>query len=254
MAKQIYQTRNGVRVTLTAKEIKSYVMKERGWTSEQYSKEYDKLRNRLRAYEEFQRQSGVGVEAQSPASILYFESRARRREGAAYQPSLELQRIKSFPSISSGKALGRALERRSETFARRYAETTDRVFARLIGANPTAAEIGSIRRIVIEDGSRRLATWQDEVRLQQYNELKASMARGEATDEEAALLRSLKIEIVNDYLITNPVKRERALIDLAAKIHARQDAAGRVQASSAIPFGQAVGSDEPIDFDIESYL
>ena len=254
MAKQIYQTRNGVRVTLTAQEIKSYVMKERGWTSDQYSKEYDKLRNRLRAYEAFQRQSGVGVEAQSPASILYFESRARRREGAAYQPSLELQRIKSFPSISSGKALGRALERQSETFARRYAETTDRVVARLIRANPTAAEIGTIQRIVIEDGRRRIATWQDEDRLQQYNELKASMARGEATDEESALLRSLKIEIVNDYLITNPVKRERALIDLATKIHARQDAAGRVQASSAIPFGQAVGSDEPIDFDIESYL
>lgn len=198
MAKQIYQTRNGVRVALSAREIKSYVMKERGWTSDQYSKEYDKLRNRLRAYEAFQRQSGLSVEAQSPASILYFESRARKREGAEYQQSLELQRIKSFPSISSGKALGRALERRSETFARRYAETTNKVFAGLIAANPTAAEIAE--------------------------------------------------------RVTDPVKRERALIDFATKLHARQDAAGRVQASSAIPFGQAVGSDEAIDFDIESYL
>ena len=198
MAKQIYQTRNGVRVALTAREIKSYVMKERGWTSDQYSKEYDKLRNRLRAYEAFQRQSGVSVEAQSPASILYFESRARRREGAEYQPSLELQRIKSFPSISSGKALGRALERRSKTFARRYTETTSKVFAGLIAANPTAEEIAE--------------------------------------------------------RVTDPVKRERALIDLATKLHTRQDAAGKVQASSAIPFGQAVGSDDPIDFDIEAYL
>ena len=198
MAKQIYQTRNGVRVALTARDIKSYVMKERGWTSAQYSKEYDKLRNRLRAYEAFQRQSGVSAEAQSPASILYFESRARKCEGAEYQPSLELQRIKSFPSISSGKALERALERRSETFARRYTETTNKVFAGLIAANPTVAEIAE--------------------------------------------------------RVTDPVKRERALIDLATKLHARQDAAGRVQASSAIPFGQAVGSDEAIDFDIESYL
>ena len=198
MAKQIYQTRNGVRVAFTARDVKAYVMKERGWTPEQYNKEYDKLRNRLRAYEAFQRQSGISVEAQSPASILYFESRARRREGAEYQPSLELQRIKSFPSISSGKALGKALERRSETFARRFAETTNKVFAGLIAANPTAAEIAE--------------------------------------------------------RVTDPVKRERALIDLATKLHARQDAAGRVQASSAIPFGQAVGSDEAIDFDIESYL
>ena len=198
MAKQIYQTRNGIRVALTAQEIKSYVMKERGWTTDQYSKEYDKLRNRIRAYEAFQRQSGISVEAQSPASILYFESRARRREGAEYQPSLELQRIKSFPSISSGKALGRALEHRSETFARRYTETTNKVFAGLIATNPTAAKIAE--------------------------------------------------------RVTDPVKRERALIDLATKLNARQDAAGRVQASSAIPFGQAVGSDEAIDFDIESYL
>lgn len=198
MAKQIYQTRNGVRIALTAREIKSYVMKERGWTSDQYSKEYDKLRNRLRAYEAFQRQSGLSVEAQSPASILYFESRARRREGAEYQTSLELQRIKSFPSISSGKALGKALERRSETFGRIYTETTNKVFAGLIAANPTAAEIAE--------------------------------------------------------RVTDPVKRERALIDLANKLHAKQDAAGRVQASSAIPFGQAVGSDDAIDFDIEEYL
>ncbi len=198
MAKQIYQTRNGVRVALTAREIKSYVMKERGWSSDQYSKEYDKLRNRLRAYEAFQRQSGISVEAQSPASILYFESRASRREGAEYQTSLELQRIKSFPSISSGKALGKALERRSETFGRIYTETTNKVFAGLIAANPTAAEIAE--------------------------------------------------------RVTDPVKRERALIDLATKLHAKQDAAGRVQASSAIPFGQAVGSDEAVDFHIESYL
>ena len=254
MAKQIYQTRNGVRVALTARDVKAYVMKERGWTSEQYNKEYDKLRNRLRTYEAFQRQSGVEVETQSPASLLYFESRARRREGTQYQPSLELQRIKSFPSISSGKALGRALERRSETFARRYTETTNKVFAGLIAANPTAAEIGTIQRIVIEDGKRRIATSQDETRLQQYNAIKESIASGELTDEDAAMLQSLKIEIVDDYLITDPVKRERALIDLAAKLHARQDAEGSVQASSAIPFGQAVGSDEAIDFDIEEYL
>lgn len=198
MAKQIYQTRNGIRVALTAREVKSYVMKERGWTSEQYNKEYDKLRNRLRAYEAFQRQSGVEVETQSPASLLYFESRARRREGTEYQPSLELQRIKSFPSVSSGKALKRTLERRSETFAHRYRDTTDLIFAGLIEANPTAAEIAQ--------------------------------------------------------KVQDPVKREQALKDLAKKLHAKQDAAGRVQASSAIPFGQAVGSDDEIDFDIEAYL
>ena len=198
MAKQIYQTRNGVRVALTARDVKAYVMKERGWTSEQYNKEYDKLRNRLRAYETFQRESGVEVEKQSPASLLYFESRARRREGAEYQPTLELQRVKSFPSVSSGKALRRTLERSYERLERIYSKTTDKAFARLIEINPTAAEI---------------------------------------------------YETIDD-----PVRREQALKDFAELLHAKQDAAGRVQASSAIPFGQAVGSDDAIDFDIEAYL
>jgi len=193
MAKQIYQTRNGVRVALTARDVKAYVMKERGWTSEQYNKEYDKLRNRLRAYEAFQRQSGIEVEAQSPASLLYFESRARRREGAEYQPSLELQRVKSFPSVSSGRAL-----RSYERLERIYSKTTVKAFSRLIEINPTAAEI---------------------------------------------------YETIDD-----PVRREQALKDFAELLHAKQDAAGRVQASSAIPFGQAVGSDDAIEFDIEAYL
>ena len=193
MAKQIYQTRNGVRVALTARDLKAYVMKERGWTSEQYNKEYDKLRNWLRAYEAFQRQSGIEVEAQSPASLLYFESRARRREGAEYQPSLELQRVKSFPSVSSGRAL-----RSYERLERIYSKTTVKAFSRLIEINPTAAEI---------------------------------------------------YETIDD-----PVRREQALKDFAELLHAKQDAAGRVQASSAIPFGQAVGSDDAIEFDIEAYL
>lgn len=198
MAKQIYQTRNGIRVALTAREVKSYVMKERGWTSEQYNKEYDKLRNRLRAYEAFQRQSGVEVETQSPASLMYFESRARKREGAEYQPTLELQRIKSFPSVSSGKTLRSTLERSHERLERIYSRTTDKAFSRLIEINPTAAEI---------------------------------------------------YETIDD-----AVRREQALKYFAKLLHAKQDAAGRVQASSAIPFGQAVGSDDAIDFDIEAYL
>jgi hypothetical protein len=84
------------------------------------------------------------------------------------------------------------------SFARRYRDITDRVFAGLIAANPTAAEIAE--------------------------------------------------------RVTDPVKREQALKLFAAKLHARQDAAGRVQASSAIPFGQAVGSDEALDFEIADYL
>lgn len=141
MAKRIYQTRKGVRTALTAREIKSYVMRERGWTSEQYQKEYDKLRNRLRAYEAFQRQSGVEVETQSPSALLYFESKARRREGANYRRTIELERIYSFPSISSGKALSKRLKSNITSFQEIYFAGTIDKFYGFINKNPTAQAI-----------------------------------------------------------------------------------------------------------------
>ena len=224
MAKQIYQTRNGVRVALTARDVKAYVMKERGWTSEQYNKEYDKLRNRLRAYEAYQRQSDVEVETQSPASLLYFESRARKREGEEYQPSLERQRIQAFPSKSTGKALTTKVLERLDVI---YSQTTSRQFDAFIDANSTAQTIARPQPIVIDKitGKRRLA---------------------KPTDPED--------EVFTGLLIPNPVKREQALKDLAEKVHAKQDEIGKVQATAAIPFGQAVGSDPATDFNIEEYL
>lgn len=197
MSKTIYQTRGGIKVQLSPSDVKAYVMKERGWSSQQYQKEYDKLRNRLRAYEAYQRAHGAEIETQSPAHVLYFESKARKREGAEYHESLELQRIKSFPSLSTGKALSKAIAK-DDAFAKRYATTTDRAFARLIEANPTAARI-----------------YQD---------------------------------------VPDPVKREQALKDFAKKLHLKMKQSGEAEAAAAIPFGQAIGSDEAIDFDISSYL
>lgn len=252
MAKSIYQTKNGVKTKLTNKEIKSFIMKERGWTTDQYNKEYDKLRNKLRAYEAFQAQSGVSVRKQSPAHILYYEAKAMKREGANYQRSIELERINSFSSISTGKALQKALKNPNSSFAKRYTSGTDKAFKGLINVNPTANKIGTIQRVVISEGVRRIATSEDEEQFREYQRLKNSA--NSLSPEELQKLEKIKIEIVDDYLIPDPVQREQALKDLAAKLHARQDAIGRVQSSTAIPFGQAVGSDLSIDFVIENYL
>lgn len=224
MIKSIYQTRNGERVKLTATEIKNFIMKERGWSSEQYQKEYDKLRNRLRNYEKLQRVQGLAVEPQSPAHILYFEARRQKQMGAEYIPSFELQRIKGFTSASTGKAYTAKDIARLEA---RYAQTTNKVFARFIEANPTANMIGAEQDIIIDPrtGKRRLAT---------------------SSDDPAAIVRG--------YLIPSAVRREEALKELAKEVHARQDEAGRIESESAIPFGQAMGSDIAVDFSIESYL
>lgn len=54
--------------------------------------------------------------------------------------------------------------------------------------------------------------------------------------------------------IKDPVKRERALTDYANKLYLQRKASGEIKDTGAIPFGQAVGSDTEIAFDIESYL
>ncbi|MBO5479588.1 MAG: hypothetical protein J6A63_00155 [Clostridia bacterium] len=193
----IFEVRKGVKRELSSREVKQRVMEIRGWTSDEYNKEYDKLRNRVRAYESYQAQSGVIREKQSVATILYREAKAIKREGDEYKPTLEMERLKSFPSISSGKALQRRLQDTSRWDVR-YSETTVAQFSGLINANPIAREIME------------------------------------------------KIE--------NPVQREKALKDLAEKLHVRIDESQRAQAQSAIPFGQTAGSKDTIDFDISKYL
>lgn len=54
--------------------------------------------------------------------------------------------------------------------------------------------------------------------------------------------------------IKDPVKLEEALIAYADKIHAYQDEQEKIQASSAIPYGENSGSPDDIDFDYSEYL
>lgn len=145
MAKKIYQTRNGIRTELTTRQVKAYVMKVRGWTSEQYKKEYDKLRNSLRTYEAFKKRSGVEEEAQSPSHLLYFEARAMKREGENYKRTIELERIYSFPALSTGQTLTKRLSGEATDFIRKYRKGIAFKFGGFIKKNPMAKEL--VRKI-----------------------------------------------------------------------------------------------------------
>lgn len=197
MAKKIYQTKNGIRRELSAREVKAVTMRLRGWTTEQYNKEYDKLRNRLRGYEAFRRAHGDIFETQSPAHILYHEAKARKREGEAYKPSIEMRRLMSFSSRSTSH-LKKLSYKTDLSYSRTYEYYTLQQFGGLIQHNPGAKQI---------------------------------------------------VEQIDD-----PIKREMALKHYAFLLHAKIKESGEVEAASAIPFGQAVGSDDSIDFDIQDYL
>ena len=143
----IFKTVNGETVELSASQVKAEVMQIRGWTARQYEKEYDKIRNRIRAYEGFERSMGEKVTPESPAAFLYKESRAMQRHGAAYVPSARTAAIRQTTSISSGKALEtlltgktKAAKKARGAFYRRAAQGVER-FSGLIAKNSTAAKM-----------------------------------------------------------------------------------------------------------------
>ena len=93
---------------MSAKEIKSYVMKANDWTTAQYNKEYDKLRNRVRAYEK-----ATGREEKIKVNeLLYTTTRAQQRYGREYKESRLVRDIMQTPSVSSGKSLSKRAENR----------------------------------------------------------------------------------------------------------------------------------------------
>lgn len=142
MAK-FYKYVGGKRVAVTNREVKAYIMKQNGWTSSQYKKQYDIFKNKLRAYENFERASGKKVTNQSPVEVLFKEAKAKAREGVNYTPSIKMQRIRSFTSVSSGKAGQKALQGRLYMSRRTqlYEDATYKQFKGLIDNNKMAKKI-----------------------------------------------------------------------------------------------------------------
>lgn len=146
MAKTFYKYVGGKRVVMTNREVKAYIMKQNGWNSTQYKKQYDIFKNKLRAYENYERASGKQVTSQSPVEVLFREAKAKARDGVNYTPSIKMQRIRSFTSVSSGKAGQKALQghlyrqRRAST----YEDATYKQFKGLINSNDKAKAIYDI--------------------------------------------------------------------------------------------------------------
>ena len=147
MKSGIYRWANGKKIELSSREVKRFIMQQNNWTSEEYTKKYDIFKNQLRAYEMFKRSQGLDVKKQSPVSILYKQAKAKKSLGASYQPSLEMRLIKSFPSISMGKAGQKALKsnvyikRRAESFAKASLERFAGLLKHNDGARKIAEEI-----------------------------------------------------------------------------------------------------------------
>ena len=132
----IYKVVKGQKVELTASEIKSKIMQWQGWNAQQYKREYNITRNKLRNYERYVRENGGKVEQQSVQQFMYFES--QRKNAPDYKPSIKMQTIQKFSARSTSKKVGkRAMQRESKV----YASGTSQRFSGLINANAKAREI-----------------------------------------------------------------------------------------------------------------
>lgn len=223
MAKKLnlYKTVKGESVPVTAKEAKEFIMKQRGWTAEQYKKQYDIFKNKLRNYENYQRAHGVNVVAQSPTELLYKQAKTMKREGTNYEESFAMKRIKSFASVSSGTS------------------------KRQLEAYKQGKSIYYSHKKYIQ-GKRGEYTAKDI----SYREGVVNRFKGLLDGPKAN-----KVAIEIEERIKDPVKLEQALTDLANKLHAREDKQGNIDSNS--PFdvhGQSLGSTDAIDFDINSYI
>lgn len=140
--KKIYKIVDGEQVALKASEVKNFIMKVNNWNADQYQKEYDIFKNKLRTLEYFE---GVPkAERESPVELLYKQAKAKKRYGSDYQSSIKLQRILSTSAYSSSpKRQKQLLKNQSyvERLQKRYRESTNKAFKGLLEKNPVAKEI-----------------------------------------------------------------------------------------------------------------
>lgn len=212
---EFYRWQNGQQKKLTTHEVKQYIMRANNWNATQYQKQYDIFKNKLRAYESYREAQGAPAERQSVVELLFKEAKSKRQYGKAYTPSRKMQQIKGFSAYSITKGREKAKQANYQAQQReRYRTYLQGRF----GLNNT--ETGFIAH---NKGAQAI--------------VEAFKKQSEKTGDPV-----------------NYVKLEQALADYADKVHATVDEKERVQDNQAIPFGETFGSDDTVDFNIDSYL
>lgn len=132
-----------VRQAMTQSEVKAYVMKANGWTAEQYRKNYDMTKNRLKAYENFKKARGAKVTEQSPVDLLMKQAKAKMLYGPDYKPSAKMQQIQSFSaySITQGKQRAEKNQKYITKTNQKYGDYVNNRFEGFIKANDGAQKI-----------------------------------------------------------------------------------------------------------------
>lgn len=139
----IYKTIKGEKVQLNARQIKASILKNTGWSEQEYNRQRYILKNKLRTFESFQKAEGFEVQQQSPVEILYYQTRQQKMQGSNYKMSAQLAEIYKQTSYGSKAAIQHAL---SSTKVRKrqeaaYNSETYTSFKQFIKASPQAKKL-----------------------------------------------------------------------------------------------------------------
>lgn len=104
-------------------EMKRVIMQANNWNEDQYRKQYDLFKNKLRFFENVQKSRGVteympnGARYhQSPQEVLYKAAKAKLRYGADYVPSQEMQMIQKSVAHSIKKGERIAASKKGQSY------------------------------------------------------------------------------------------------------------------------------------------
>lgn len=225
---------NGTKVS--RKQMKKVIMSANNWNEEQYRKKYDIFKNKLRAYENFRKAHGAKVKVQSPQEILYKQAKAMKRLKGDYRPSEEMKRIQSFSAVSITKG-------------KKLAQQMESVYTKRRGALFKGTTLFQFEDFIKKVGKAQELVYGVPLTENSDENLILKLTGG----KEYEVRDDGQIYVNNEPLwefepITDPVKLEEALKDLADHIHAKQKPSGEIES------GETFGSD-PLgdDYDISKW-
>ena len=213
---QIFKrNKSGALVRVSPREAKKFIMSAHGWTSEEYTKKRDIFKNKLRAFESFQRAQGKEVKQQNVVEMLYKQAKAMKTHGADYKPSEAIKRIESFSAVSITKG-------------RKQATRQGKAFNAI-----NQRQLNYIKT--------------------RFGDIDNPKSKGFVNTNEGAkrIVEAFYKKAEEDGKPVNATKLEEALSDYANAMHVRVDNQGT---GETIPSGETYGSDADFAFDIDEYL
>ena len=88
---------------LSPKQVKTYIMKQRGWTEQEYTLARKGLTKQLYSYNALMSISGGEREEATAVQLLYKQTAAMKRYGRSYKPTEKLSFIQSLSKTSGSK-------------------------------------------------------------------------------------------------------------------------------------------------------